>query len=34
VLAPKVLAKLRFVHDLVEAHLPDRTPSEALAIPA
>jgi hypothetical protein len=27
VLTPTVLAKLRFVHDLVEAHLPYRTPA-------
>ena len=26
VLAPKVLEKLRFVHDLVTAHIPYRTP--------
>jgi hypothetical protein len=29
VLTPTVLAKLRFVHDLVEAHLPYRTPAQA-----
>ena len=33
VLAPKVLEKLRFVHDLVTAHLPYRTPGEAAAAP-
>jgi hypothetical protein len=27
VLAPKVLEKLRYVHDLVTAHIPYRTPS-------
>ena len=31
VLAPKVLEKLRFVHDLVTAHIPYRTPREAVA---
>jgi len=31
VLAPKVLGKLRFVHDLVQAHIPYRTPDEAVA---
>ena len=31
VLVPTVLAKLRFVHDLVDAHLPYRTPGEAVA---
>jgi hypothetical protein len=30
VLAPKVLEKLRFVHDLVEANVPYRTPAEAV----
>ena len=31
VLAPKVLGKLRFVHDLVQAHIPYQTPDEAVA---
>jgi hypothetical protein len=26
-----VLQKLRFVHDLVQAHIPYRTPDEAVA---
>ena len=35
VLAPRVLEKLRFVHDLVVAHEPYRTPAEAVgAVPA
>ena len=29
--APKVLEKLRFVHDLVTSHIPYRTPREAAA---
>ena len=28
VLTPTVPAKLRFVHDLVEAHVPYRTPAQ------
>jgi hypothetical protein len=31
VLAPKVLEKLRFVHDLVQARVPYRTPGEKIA---
>ena len=31
VLAPTILEKLRFVHDLVTAHIPYRTPREAVA---
>ena len=34
VLAPAVLAKLRFVHDLVTAGVVYRTPGRAVAAPA